>query len=258
LREWDKRRFLYGHRGASAELPENTLEAFARALELGANALELDVHLTQDAEVVVAHDPDAARMAGDRRSIRDSAWSEVSGWDVGWGFVGPDGSRPFAAKGFRIPRLVEVLEAFPAVRINLDIKQERPSATATVVAALHAAGVEERVLVTSVSASVLAAVRAAGYRGPTGIGRNDVLRLMTTPGVVLERLFPLRGTAAQVPVQVGPIRFDSVRFIAKCHRLGLRVDYWTVNDPAEGRRLLELGADGLMTDVPGAFRDLVY
>src|SRR5262249_5081969 len=90
---------LYAHRGAAAEAPENTLDSFARALAHGADALEMDVHLTRDGVVVVSHDPDGARMCGVGRRFADANWDEIRRWDAGWGFVAPDESRPFAGRG---------------------------------------------------------------------------------------------------------------------------------------------------------------
>ncbi|HWQ29275.1 MAG TPA: glycerophosphodiester phosphodiesterase family protein, partial [Dehalococcoidia bacterium] len=78
---------LYAHRGAARERPENTICAFERALELGADALELDVHATRDGTLVVAHDPDGRRMAGVASVIRETSLADVQAWDVGHGFV---------------------------------------------------------------------------------------------------------------------------------------------------------------------------
>jgi len=73
---------------------------------------------------------------------------------------------------------------------------------------------------------------------------------------MLWRQLPFTGSAAQVPTKQGPLRFDRPAFIAKCHSLGLRVDFWVVDDRAETARLLELGADGIMTNDPATLRPL--
>jgi glycerophosphoryl diester phosphodiesterase len=95
------------------------------------------------------------------------------------------------------------------------------------------------------------AVRKRGYRGPTAFALPEVLTLLAIPRA-LRRIKPVRGTAVQVPPRASVVNFASRWFIRKCHMLGLRVDYWTINDPAEAERLLELGADGIMTDDPAA------
>lgn len=242
---------MYAHRGAAAELPENTLPAFRRGVELGADALELDVHMTADGHIVVSHDPTGARMAGVAREIRRCRLEEVREWDVGRGFVDDSGERPFAGRGYHIPTLEEVLEEFPEVILNVDLKQSRPSIVAPVLALLRRMRASERVVVASFSELTLLEVRVRGYRGATGLGRGEVLALLTAPSAVIRR-WPFFGNAVQIPTRAGPLSLARPRFIEKCHRLGMRVDFWTVNDADEARRLLAIGADGIMTDDPGA------
>lgn len=242
---------LYAHRGAASERPENTLDSFARALALGADALETDVHLTADGHVVAAHDPTLARSAGSPVAIRRATLDELRRCDVGWGFVDRDGRRPFAGRGVRVPTLEEVLDAFPGVALNVDVKQRSPEMVGPLLDLLRRARAEDRVLVTSFDGATLRAVRAAGYPGRTGLSLTEVLRLYATPTAAL-RVLPVRGGAVQVPPRARGLRLDAPGFVAKCHALGLRVDYWTINDPAEAARLLAAGADGIMTDDPAA------
>lgn len=241
---------LYAHRGASAELPENTIPAFLRALEVGATAIETDVHRTRDGHVVISHDPTGEGAARVPRSIRTATLAEVKGWDVG---CGPRVRRGRAAPHarFTMPTLEEALEALPGVPFNVDIKQHDEDTAAAVVAAVRRASAEARVLLTSFDARTVQRVRRLGYRGPTGLGQAEVLRLLALPVAVL-RAAPLAGRAAQIPVRAGPIRLDRAALVAKAHRLGIEVHYWTINDPAEAERLLALGADAVMTDDPAA------
>lgn len=240
---------LYAHRGCPAELPENTLPAFARAVELGVDALELDVHLTRDGHPIVSHDPDAERMAGRRVKWSALDLAEAQALDVGHGFVGPDGRRPFAGKGFRAPALVELLDAFPAMRLNIDVKQWQPPMVKPLLALLRARRAEERVTLASFRLRTLLAIRRRGYGGESALGQSEVLALIALPAAVIRNL-PFVGVAAQVPVAAGPLRFDRPWFLDKCHRLGMRVDFWTIDDPIEARRLIAAGADGIMTDDP--------
>ncbi len=245
---------LYAHRGASAELPENTIPAFLRALEVGATAIETDVHRTSDGHVVISHDPTGEGSAGVRRAIRDTALAELRKWDVG---SGPHVRRPRATPGerFTIPTLEEALSAVPDVPFNVDIKQHDEATAREVVAAVRRARSEERVLLTSFDARTVRRVRDLGYGGPTGLGQAEIIRLWALPEAVL-RLFPLPGRAAQIPTNAGPLRLDRPRFLAKAHRLGIQVHYWTINDLAEAKRLLALGADAIMTDDPAAIAPL--
>jgi len=242
---------LYAHRGAAAERPENTLPSFRRALELGADALEMDVHQTRDGHVVVSHDPTGGRMAGVPRRIRDSTLDEVRSWDAGLGFVAPDRSRPWAGRGIAMPTLDEVLEEFADVPLNVDIKQARPSMVDAVVDLIRAHDAEERVTLGSFHESNVSALRRRAYAGAIALTRIEVLALYFA-GPTAARLGVLRGTAAQIPTGAGPLDFATERLVNRCHSLGIRVDFWTINDADEAARLLALGADGIMTDDPAA------
>jgi len=215
---------IYAHRGASHELPENTMQAFRRALELGADALETDVHVTKDGVLVNSHDPDGARIFGKASRIADSSWAEVRAWGI--------------------PSLEEMVTSFPGVPINVDLKI---NAAALAVALLRRLGAEEQVTLASFQSSTLRKVRALGYRGPTSLGRSEVARLLSLPAAAQRGPLAPPGKAAQLPLSLA-----KPWVIRRCHALGLRVDYWTVNEPALATSLMALGADGIMTDDPAA------
>jgi glycerophosphoryl diester phosphodiesterase len=211
---------IFAHRGAWKEHPENTLAAFRRGVELGADALELDAHHTKDAVVVVSHDPDGARVFGKPRRIAECMWEEVRGWGA--------------------PSLEEVIQAFPGVPINVDLKVDCAAAAVETIKRLNA---EEQVTLASFSSTTLRRVRSLGYRGPTGLGRGEVARMLALPTVAQRGVLKPPGTAAQLPLNLA-----QGWIVDRCHALGLRVDVWTVNDAETARRLVKLGVDGIMTD----------
>ncbi len=227
------------------------MPAFERAVELGVDVLEMDVHVTRDGELIVSHDPDGRRMAATPLAWADLDLVDAQRLDVGWGFLAPDGTRPYAGQGIRVPRFADVLDAFPAVRINVDIKGTR--AVTAMLALVAEKRATERVTIASFQTATAVEVRRKGYAGETVLSQVEVASLLALPAVMW-RALPYTGGAAQVPVAQGAIRFDRPAFLAKCHSLGLRVDYWVIDDLAEARRLLELGADGIMTNDPAAIR----
>lgn len=239
---------VYAHRGASAELPENTLTAFRRALEIGADALETDVHLTRDGELVAIHDTDGGRLAGVGRAVSDVTLSEIRTWDVGFGFVDDQGRRPFAGQGYRIATLDEMLGEFPRVRINVDLKLPHPELVDRFVRIVRAHDAESCVVGASFSIATLKRLRAAGYRGETSLARREFLTCWLVPAVAQGRRPP--GQRAQIPTRVGVLTLATRCTVDKLHALGLAVDFWTVNDPILARELVGLGADGVMTDDP--------
>lgn len=246
--------YLYGHRGACALLPENTLASFSRALADGANALESDVHLTRDGHVVLSHDETGMRMANVNAAISACDLQEVQSWDVGWGFE-KDGERVFFNEGYRIPTLVELLEAFPDVQLNLDVKQAAPSMVTSLISTLRRLHAEHRVTLGSFHANVLKELRNAHFQGTFALGVREMQLLLTLPRSLLLLREGL-GHRAQIPTHWGPVRFDSSWFMGKCKEIGIKIDFWTINDAAEAQRLIALGADGIMTDDPSLMQGL--
>ena len=196
-------------------------------------------------------------MSGRPLRWKDCDLAEIQAVDVGWGFLAQDGSRPFAGQGFRVPTFAEALAAFPTTRFNVDLKQAAPSMVPAMLALVRAHRAEERVTLASFRLRTLIDVRKVGYGGETALSQPEVAALLALPERVFQQL-PLVGSAAQLPVAFGRIRLDTPRVIAKCHALGMRVDYWTINDPDEARRLLALGADGIMSDHPAAVKPAMH
>ena len=239
------RPILFGHRGASIELPENTLEAFELAVELGADALETDVHVTADGAVVIHHDASALRMAADRRLVRSLRLEEVSRLNVGFGFRAKDGTG-LPDRSFRAPLLAEALERFPNQRFNIDIKPEH-GAVSLVMDVVKKYGAEQRVLLTSFYDSVVREVRRNGYRGETGLAQKEAIRALLLPASAPRWLAP-SGQRIQLPVRVGPVDLVTKSLIDRLHQQGLKVDFWVINDVATARKAEAAGADGIMTD----------
>jgi glycerophosphoryl diester phosphodiesterase len=233
---------LYGHRGASAHLPENTLAAFERALADGANSLELDVHPTVDGHFVVAHDPDGQRMAGVGEHIKTSTLDQVKTWNVAAGTGRTDLGH------HTVPSLAETLEAFPNVPMSIDLKPDEPEAVPLLLEVVARHGAEDRVTLASFSTRVVRTIRRLGYPGRTTLAKSEVAVLRFLPGP-LAKLY-VSGDAAHIPVEHNGIRLDGRHFIKRCRNLGLRVEYWVVDDPEEARRLLDRGATGIMSDDP--------
>jgi len=241
---------LLGHRGACAERPENTMLSFERAVEIGVDVLETDIHMTVDGHIVVSHDESGERETGVARLICESSWQQLQSWDAGHNFADADGSHPYRGQGLRIPELVELLERFPDMALNIDIKPRKPAMVAPLLELLAAHDGEARVTLASFHDPVIREIRASGWRGSTVCGRREVMLLLLAPRFVAR--LGVVGDTAQVPLRAGPFDLASPRFIDRCHGLGLRIDYWTVNDPSVAAQLLSNGADGIISDDPAA------
>jgi glycerophosphoryl diester phosphodiesterase len=230
----------FAHRGGAAAGDENTAEAFGRAVQLGYRYLETDVHATADGVPVVFHDDTLARLTGHGGRIEDLSWADLAAVRVGGAAA--------------IPRLDDVLASWPDVRFNIDVKAD--SGAAPAVEAIRRAAAVQRVLLASFDDSRLAVLRElAGPRVATSLGRRAVARLRLA-SLVGARVRPApSAVAAQVPVRHAGVPVVDRAFVRCCHRSGLQVHVWTVDDPAEIGRLLDLGVDGIMTDDLEVLRD---
>jgi glycerophosphoryl diester phosphodiesterase len=231
------------HRGFAPDGLENTMAAFAAAVALGVTHVETDVHATKDGRIVAFHDPLLDRVSDGRGAISSLTWAEVRRVRVG-------GREPVAL-------LEDVLDAWPDLRVNIDVKDWpaiRPLAEV-----LRRPGVLDRVCVASFDDRRTLGVRRAlgpdlAARLATSPGRRGVTRWRlgaTVPGPAGTRA-ARRGTAGHVAVQVpqgaGPLRVVTRRSVDVAHGLGVQVHVWTVDEADEMHRLLDLGVDGLISD----------
>ncbi|GIE93234.1 glycerophosphodiester phosphodiesterase [Paractinoplanes rishiriensis] len=231
----------FAHRGGAAEGDENTAEAFGRAVKLGFRYVETDVHATADDVPVVFHDDSLARLTGQAGRIGALRWTDLATVRVGGAAA--------------IPRLDEVLDAWPDIRFNIDVKAD-PGAAPTV-DAIRRAGASGRVLLASFSDARLARLRRlAGPDVATSMGMRAVTALRLSSLARTPLRLPPSAVAAQVPPRHGRFRVVDRAFLARAHRLGLQVHVWTIDDPAEMHRLLDLGVDGIMTDRTDVLRDV--
>jgi glycerophosphoryl diester phosphodiesterase len=222
----------FAHRGGAADGLENTVAQFRRAVGLGYRYIETDVHATADGRLVAFHDAALDRVTDGTGRIADLPWQDVRHARVA-------GREP-------VPLLEELLETFPEVRWNVDVKAE--PALRPLLDLIERANAWGRVCVGSFSeARVARAQRLAGPRLATSYGTRGVLGLrLRSWGLpaVLRR----SAVAAQVPVSHSGVPVIDPLFVRAAHARGLHVHVWTVNESAQMHRLLDLGVDGIMTD----------
>ncbi len=232
--EWDGP-IPFAHRGGASDVPENTMPAFQYAIDAGYRYVETDVQVTADGVLVAFHDNDLSRICGRSGRISDLPWTEVKTALVG-------GAAP-------IPLLEDMLGTWPELRINIDCKTD--AAVPALVAALGRCNALDRVCVGAFSDS-----RMRRLKGLLG---DDLCTALAPVGVAALRFGrPRRASAdaAQVPVKQGPLTVVDKTFVAKAHALGIKVHVWTIDEPVEMHRLLDLGVDGIMTDTPLVLKDV--
>jgi len=253
------RPLAFAHRGGSLLWPENTMLAFRGAVEMGYRYLETDLHATRDGALVLIHDDTLERTTDGSGPVWEHTLAELKRFDAGYHFS-PDGGRtyPYRGRGVTVPTLEEVLEAFPEVGINVEIKQEQPPAVAAVVDFIERRGLQDRLLVASFRDRVVQEFRRrSGGHVATSAARGEARLFWLASRLRLERFLRVPYDALQVPARYGSRTVVDRRFVEAARRRGLQVHVWTVDEPEEMRWLLSLGVDGLMSDRPDLLLEVV-
>ena len=262
------------HQGGENEVPSNTMYSYARARRLGADMLEVDVHTTADGELVVLHDATVDRTTNGTGRVYDLTLAQVQALDAGHNLVPGEGTEAggapesypfrgvrtgerkppagFRPDDFRIPTLDEVMDAYPRVPINIEIKGAADSDVASftrnaeaLAASLNSRGRSEGIMVASFNDAALARFHELAPSIDLAPATGAVA------GYVAARLPPPEGTKAfQVPLDFGGITVVDQSFVDRAHADGYGVHVWTINDEPTMRQLLDWGVEGIMTAEP--------
>ncbi len=230
------------HRGGAGLAAENTLEAFERSYALGLRYLETDVRVTADGVPLAFHDATLRRVTGRPGAVSSRTYAEIRRLKV--------------LGGHRIPTLTELFAAHPDACFTVDLKDER--AIEPVAAVLRESGVAARVCVAGAWDGWLRALRTrVGPELTTALGWRDLAVLVACSHARVNYPGSLSGGFAHVPLTLGRLPIAGERLIERAHRLGIRVIVWTVDDPYRMHRLLDVGADGIITDRPDLLREVL-
>jgi len=241
------------HRGASGEFPENTIRAFAEAKAQGADVFEFDIWRSRDGVWFVFHDETLNRLTDGRGPITAQSAEDLEALDAAHTFQPPGDFPPFPfrGQGIGIPRLSEVMQAFPDTKMIIEIKESSAEAGAALASFLtDYPDADQRVVVGSFHRPTLSGFRAAAPHIPTGASAPEVRNFYLASRLGLSGFWPVAFDALQIPHHSGGVRVAHRRLIAAAERRGIPVQVWTVNDAGEMAVLLERGVDALITDFP--------
>jgi glycerophosphoryl diester phosphodiesterase len=244
--------WLVAHRGGSALAPENTLAAFDRAAEIGADAIETDVRLSADGVVMVFHDEETQRLTGEPGTVEGRTAAEIGALDAAFSFTPDDGRTfPLRGAGVRVPTFAEALRRYPRMRFNVDAKGSEPALADALARTIQEARAEDRVCVGSF-------LDAQAER--LGALLPGVCRFLPEQAAIAHVLAARSGSApvglpggydlADLPARHDGVPVVDPSVVEHFHRLGIPVHVWTVDDEEEMRGLLAIGVDGIVTDRP--------
>ena len=241
---------VVAHRGASARAPENTMEAFRLGVEDGADAIELDVHLTADGQLAVIHDDTLDRTTDRTGRVAELAMDEVREADAGATFARPDDSGfPYAGQGLTVPTLPEVLSWLPD-EVGLVVEIKARAAADAVVEAVgeHPVREGERLVVISFDEATIERVRELD----PGI-RTGYLLVPTQPIEPALTWATEHGHVGVFPWE-GDLGIDPLPLMAQARAYGREIGCYVVNDPGRMQHLAACGLWGFVTDVPDVAR----
>ncbi len=243
----------FAHRGSRVLWPENTMPAFQGAIDLGYRYLETDVRASADGVLYAFHDRTLERVTSGLGPIAEWRSDELDRLDAAF-FFDPAHDYPRRGEGVRLPRLEEVMAAFPHAHVNVDVKAAE---TVPLLARFVLdRGLEERVLVGSFfDARIRAFRKLTGGRVVTSAGPLEVAACWLASR--LGRGLATPADALQLPARTGGREVVDARLVRAAHAAGKQVHVWTVDDPGRMRHFLDLGADGIITDRPDVLAEVV-
>ncbi len=242
---------VIAHRGGKGLWPENSLFAFERASALGVDMLEMDLHLSSDGELVVIHDPTLDRTTNGDGPVAARSLAQLQALDAGYRWSADGGqSHPYRGQGVRIPTFTEVLERFPSIPKVIEIKVPDVGMEAQLCDTLTAHQQRDKVIVGSFYDRSLQLFREQCPGVATSAGPDSVRLLLALNWIGLGSVLSPSYQALQIPEAHSGLAIASRSLLQTASQRGLNVQLWTINEQPDMRRLLDLGADALITDYP--------
>ena len=238
---------ILAHRGASGQYPEGTWLAFQKALDQGADQLELDIHLSKDQYMIINHDADLKANVGIDDKIKDLTLSKIKGLDAGHEFSEDNGvSFPFRGLGMSLLTLNELFDYFPHEKFNIEIKANDEALSEKLWALIEARDMQNNIVVASQHTKAMNHFR--------DVSDGDVKTSATISELVVASVAWSTGFswAYRPKFEVAQIPYAIITqpYINFFHKKGVRADVWTVNDMDDIERALDLGVDSIIGDYP--------
>ena len=230
---------ISAHRGGSLEAPENTIESFKYAVEVGSAYIETDVQLSSDGIPYIFHDDDLSRLLGKDVAFNSLHSSEIQNLKL--------------FESFNIPTLETALTTFPDALFQIDLKTDEVAIPAMkIIETLEAF---DRVCIASFSSKRLALINEMYPHVCLSMGPKEILKLLLASYGLYKKKVP--GNCLQVPIYQYGIKLVTRRFIQYVQNIGLKIHVWTINDVNEMQQLISLGVDGIITDRPKELKKLL-
>jgi len=245
---------VIAHQGGDGVWPGDTMFAFEKSVEIGADVLEMDAHITKDGEIVLMHDEKVDRTTDGTGLIEDLTLAELKQLDAAYKWSIDDGQTfPYRGQGIQVPILRELFEKFPNMCYVIEIKLTKDPIDKPLCNLIREMYMQEKVVVASFHDEAMAIFRETCLDVATSASRSEVTRFVILGKVFLSGWDSPQYQSLQVPWEKSEskgIPIMTERFIREAHARNLHVEPWTVNDPKLMKQYIEWGVDGIITDRP--------
>lgn len=254
---------VIAHQGGEHLAPSSTLESFRNAVELGIDVIEFDIHMTKDEHLVAIHDPTVDRTTNGTGEVKNMTLTEVQSLDAGAYFQDLHGEYSFSEQGVYIPTVEEIFEEIPNMYWNIEIKDTNdPKSYRTIAMKLweivQQFDLEDHVLFAAFDQDIIDIIlEVTNGNALVSGGRGEVTKFVILHKLFLNGLYRPKVNALQIPTEDSNINLMDRKLIRGAARKGMEIHYWTINDPETMQELIELGADGIITDRPDILLDLL-
>src|SRR5699024_289417 len=250
------RTYNIAHRGGAALAPEETLEAFVKSEEAGADMFEYDVHITKDGHLIASHDATVDRITTGTGYINDLTLTEIKALDAGEKFVDVNGESPYKGQGVQLATVEEIFLLFPHKRAVIELKDtNRPelyeAMNQEIWRLIQQYNMEDKVIIASFDHKINQRFKEiSNGQVAIGAGESEATSYLTKMILRLNGLAHTDAQAFQLPTTQHGLDLTQKNIINGSRQRGLDVYYWTINDEGTMRDLVAKGVDGIMTDNP--------
>lgn len=245
------RPLVIAHQGGDGVWPGETMLAYQSATELGADVLEMDIHITADGELILMHDETVDRTTDGTGEIETMTLADLKKLDAAYDWTPDEGQTyPYRGKGVTVATLKEVFEAFPEMRMTIEIKKTNASMAMPFCDLIREYNMQDNILAASFHDERLKEFRKECPEVATSSAKNETTVFVLLTKSFLGGFYSPKFHSLQVPEESGGITVMTPSFVRAAHARNLAVEPWTINDEETMREFIEWGVDGIITDRP--------
>ena len=249
---------VIAHQSGDGVWPGETMLAYQNAVDLGVDVLEMDIHITKDGELILMHDETVDRTTNGTGEIESMTLAELKKLDAAYDWSPDDGKTfPYRGQGIQVATLEEIFQAFPEMRMTIEIKKTNASMAKPFCDLIREYNMQDKVLVASFHDERLKEFRAECPEVATSSAKNETTVFVLLTKAYLGGFYSPIFYSLQVPEESGGITVMTPAFVRAAHARNLAVEPWTINDEETMRKIIEWGVDGIITDRPDILMEVL-